>query len=153
MSSPRALLASSLVSAGLVAAAGVGGLVAAGCEKPPPIKSPSGEAIDIVTYEERFALSSDTHDGSFRAERLKRALEMMDKRGVLAMDGAYEVKGVVASSTLTLVVKPSAGKERKITLENCSEEHVCGFFADAQAAGVVERQPQVCKSAKPCDKK
>jgi len=128
------------------------GLVA-GCEKPPPIKSPAGEAIEAVTYEERFALSPDAHEGSFRAERLKKALEMMDKRGLLAMEGSYEVKGVVDSSTLTVVVKPTGGKERRITLKNCSEEHVCGFFTDAQAAGVVDKVPQVCKSAKTCEKK
>jgi len=134
----------------LAAVLAVGSLL--GCEPPPPIKTSTGERIDSVTYEEKFARTTDTHEGSFRGDRLRKALELMEKRGLLEREGTYAAAGVVDTSTLTIVVK-SAAKERRIELRNCAEEHVCGFFADAQSQGVVEKQPVVCKSGKVCDAK
>ncbi|MDB4936489.1 MAG: hypothetical protein JWP87_3461, partial [Labilithrix sp.] len=60
-------------------------LACAACAPPPPIKTSSGEHIGGVSYEERFPLSNDSHDTSFHGDRLRRAVEMMDRAGVIAL--------------------------------------------------------------------
>ncbi len=123
------------------------------CEPAPPIKTASGERLGGVSYEERFPLSNDGHATTFHSDRLRRAVEMMDRAGVISMTGNYEATGVVDKSTLVLTVTTSDNRERTLTVKNCAEPHLCAFFAEAVKSGVVERLPVVCRDGLACVKK
>lgn len=123
------------------------------CEPSAPIKTSSGERIGAVSYEERFPLSNDGHETTFHGDRLRRAVEMMDRAGVISMTGNYEATGVVDRSTLVLTVTTIDNKERKLVVKNCAEPHLCAFFAEAVKSGVADKTPIVCRDALACVKK
>jgi len=127
--------------------------VALACEPAAPIKTSSGERIGGFSYEERFPLSNDGHEKTLHGDHLRRAVEMMDRAGVIAMTGNYEATGVLDKSTLVLTVTTFDNRERKLVVKNCAEPHVCAFFAEAVKSGVVERTPVVCRDAVACVKK
>lgn len=127
-------------------------LLLAACESSPPIKSASGELIDGISFEETFPLSNDVKDTTLRGERLRTAVAMMDKHGVLALKGEYRASGVLEKGTLTIVVKPVAGAERRVVFKSCGQENVCSFFAEATGQGIVEHMPVLCRNPVACDK-
>ena len=135
----------------LYAVLAVGVLVAA-CDPPPPIKSSSGELIDGVSFEESFPLSNDVKEATLHGDRLRSGVALMDKHGVLGLKGDYRANGVLDKSTLTIVIKPVAGAERRVTFRSCAHDAVCAFFDEAAAQGVVEHKPLVCRNSTPCDK-
>lgn len=127
-------------------------IVAVACDPPPPVKSASGELIDGVSFEESFPLSNEVKDASLRGERLRSGVALMDKHGIFALKGDYRATGVLDKSTLTIIVKPVAGQERRATFRSCATDELCAFFEEATAQGVVERKPLVCRSPIPCEK-
>ncbi len=127
-------------------------LLAVACDPPPPIKSSSGELIDGVSFEESFPLSNDVKDVSLHGDRLRSAVALMDKHGVLGLKGDYRASGVLDKSTLTIVIKPVAGAERRVSFRSCSYDAVCAFFDEASAQGIVEHKPLVCRNSTPCEK-
>ena len=128
-------------------------LALASCESSPPIKSSAGELIDGVSFEETFPLSNDVKESSLHGERLRTGVAIMDKYGVLALRGDYRASGVLEKSTLTIIVKPVAGAERRVTFRSCADEKVCKFFDEAAAQGVIEHVALVCRNRIPCDPK
>ena len=151
----RALVYSARVSKppALAALAALVALVAVACESAPPVKAASGERIDGVSFEERFAVSTDTNEISFHGEGLRKAVELMDRAGVMSMSGNYAATGVLDRSKLTLTVRPIGGQPRVLVVKNCAEPHLCAFFTEATKSGVVEKMPVVCRDAPPCAKK
>lgn len=127
--------------------------VAFACEPAAPIKTASGERIGGVSYEERFPLSNDGHETTLRGDRLRKAVEMMDRAGVIAMTGNYEATGVLDKSTLVVTVTTFDNRERKLVVKNCAEPHVCAFFTEAVKSGIADRMPVVCRDALACVKK
>jgi hypothetical protein len=125
-------------------------LAGSACEPPAPVRTAAGELIESVSYEERFALSSDVKETSFHGDRLRRAVELMDRAGVTAMSGDYSAAGVVDKSTLIITVSAAGHRERKIVLRNCADPNVCKFFATAVQSGVVDKTPAVCRDAIAC---
>lgn len=121
------------------------------CESSPPIKSSAGELIDGISFEETFPLSNDVKDASLHGERLRTGVAIMDKYGVLALRGDYRASGVLEKGTLTIIVKPVAGAERRVTFRSCAEENVCKFFEEAAAQGVIEHVALVCRNRIACD--
>jgi len=128
-------------------------LALASCESSPPIKSSAGELIDGVSFEETFPLSNDVKESSLHGERLRTGVAIMDKYGVLALRGDYRASGVLEKSTLTIIVKPVAGAERRVTFRSCADEKVCKFFDEAAAQGVIEHVALVCRNRIACDPK
>jgi len=128
-------------------------LALASCESSPQIKSSAGELIDGVSFEETFPLSNDVKESSLHGERLRTGVAIMDKYGVLALRGDYRASGVLEKSTLTIIVKPVAGAERRVTFRSCADEKVCKFFDEAAAQGVIEHVALVCRNRIPCDPK
>jgi hypothetical protein len=120
------------------------------CQDGPPAKTASGERIDRVVIEERFALSDEVKETVLRNDRLRAALELMDKHGISKLEGTFESKAVVAKGTVTIVVKPTSGAERRIVVKSCVHEDVCPFLEAAVAQRLLERQPVACKSEAPC---
>lgn len=127
--------------------------VALACEPAAPIKTASGERIGGVSYEERFPLSNDGHETTLRGDKLRKAVEMMDRAGVIAMTGNYEANGVLDKSTLVVTVTTFDNRERKLVVKNCAEPHVCAFFTEAVKSGIADRMPVVCRDAIACVKK
>jgi len=125
--------------------------VAIGCESAPPIKSSSGELIDGISFEETFPLSTDVKEASLHGERLRNGVALMDKYGVLGLRGEYRASGVLEKGTMTIVVKPVAGAERRVTFRSCAEENLCKFFEEAAAQGVIEHVALVCRNRIACD--
>lgn len=123
------------------------------CDPPPPIKTSSGERIASVSFEETAPLTTDTRETTFRGDRLRRAVALMDKHGVFGIEGRYEATGVVDKSTLTMTIKGVDGRERVIVAKNCGQEQLCAFFADAVKEGVIEKLPPICRDPAPCTKK
>jgi hypothetical protein len=121
------------------------------CGSPPPVQSSSGEAIEAIEIEERFALSSDARSSSLRGEKLKKALVILERHGLFAQGATFEDRSVVDSTTLTLVVRPQGAPERRIVVRNCAEPRVCAFFRDAAESAIVERAPAVCRAKNACD--
>jgi hypothetical protein len=140
-----------LVTNGWLALALVAALGA--CDEGPPIKTASGERIGGVSYEERFPLSNDVHSVSFHGDRLRRAVELMDKDGVTGLTGEVASTGVLDKSSLTIVVTGTDGRERKLVVKNCAEPHVCAFFAEAVKSGIAEKLPVVCREPVACNTK
>lgn len=128
------------------------GVAGVGCESAPPIKTSSGELIDGITFEETFPLSTEVKDATLHGERLRTGVALMDRHGVFALKGEYRASGVLDKSTLTIVIKPVVGAERRVSFRSCSVENVCAFFGEATAQGVVEHLPIVCRNAVPCEK-
>ena len=128
-------------------------LAAVACEPPPPIKSASGERIESISYEERFPLSTESHEVTFHGDRLRRAVALLDRHGVTALSGEYAATGVLDKSTLVLEVHTAGNGGRKLLLKNCAEPHVCAFFAEAVSSGVVDKLPVVCRDPLACTKK
>jgi hypothetical protein len=118
----------------------------------PPVKTASGERIDRLTIEERFATSDEVKETNLRGERLRTAVELMDKHGVMRLQGDFESKAVVVAGTVTLIVKPTTGAERRIVVKSCAHENVCPFLDAALAKGLIEHKPVACKSEAPCGK-
>lgn len=149
------VLALSLLCPRLLPALALATLVASStaCDPPPPVKSASGERIGSVSYEEKFPLSNDGHEATFRGDRLRRAVELLDKNGVMTLSGDFQASGVLDKSTLVLVVRNTDDKERRLVVKNCAEPHVCAFFAEAVKSGIVERPPVVCRDAVACSAK
>jgi hypothetical protein len=77
---------------------------------------------------------------------------MMDKNGVMALQGEYAASGVLDKSTLVVTITTAGSRERKLVVKNCAETHVCAFFAEAVKSGVAEKTPVVCRDAVPCTK-
>lgn len=127
--------------------------VALACEPAAPIKTASGERIGGVSYEERFPLSNDGHETTLRGDKLRKAVAMMDRAGVIAMTGSYEATGVLDKSTLVVTVTTFDNRERKLVVKNCAEPHVCAFFTEAVKSGIADRMPVVCRDALACVKK
>ncbi len=123
------------------------------CEPSAPIKTAAGERIEGVSYEEHFPLSNDGHETTLRGDRLRRAVEMMDRAGVIAMTGNYAATSVVDKSTLVLTVSTGNKTERRLVVKNCAEPHLCAFFAEAVKSGVADRTPVVCRDAVACAKR
>ena len=126
--------------------------VAIACESSPPIKSASGELIDKIVLEETFPLSNDVKDSSLSGERLRNAVALMDKHHIFDLRGEYKASGVLEKGTLTIVVRPVAGAERRTTFKSCGHESLCAFFAEASAQGVVDHTPVLCRNPVACDK-
>lgn len=126
------------------------GSASVACEPPPPVKSASGERVSEVSYEERFPLSNDGHEVTFHGDRLRRAVELLDKHGAMGLSGDFAATGVLDKSTLVFVVRSADNKERKVVVKNCAEAHLCTFFADAVKSGLVEKTPVVCREAVAC---
>ncbi len=124
------------------------------CAPTKPIRTASGEMIDGVSIEERFPLSPDAHEVSFHGDKLRKAVELLDQHGVIALTGSYEpAKNVLDKGTVTVVFHSPDNRQRTIVVKNCAEPHVCAFFADALKSGITERAPVVCRDAVACIKK
>jgi hypothetical protein len=119
------------------------------CGDGPPIRTASGEHVTGVSYEERFPLSSDTHETTFHGDRLRRAVEMMDRTGMIAMSGTYQAIGALDKSMLIVTIT-AENTQRKLVIKNCAEPTVCGFFANAVKSELVDKAPVVCRDAIPC---
>jgi hypothetical protein len=124
--------------------------LALGCDT--PVKTASGEHIDTVTIEERFATSDKVKETSLRGARLRAAVDLMDKHGVTGLKGTFESKAVMNTGTVTLIVKPSSGAERRTVVSSCVQENVCPFLEAAKASGLIEHTPVACKTEAPCAK-
>ncbi len=122
------------------------------CDPPPPVKNAKGERIDKIELREDFATSEDPREISFNGDALRKAVELMDKRGVFDMSGSYAAKDTMHQATLVLVVKSTDGKERRIEVKDCAEPKICGFLADLESAGKFERRPVVCRSSNSCSR-
>lgn len=109
--------------------------------------------VGSVSYEERFPLSNDAHDVTLHGDRLRRAVELMDKSGVMALEGDFAATGVLDKSTLAIVITTTDGRARKIVVKNCAEPHVCAFFAEAVKRGIAEKTPVVCREPVACKEK
>ena len=127
-------------------------LAISACDQGPPVKTASGERLDRITIEERFATSDEVKETTLQGDRLRVAVELMDKRGATGLTGTFESKAVVASGTVTITIKPVSGAERRIVVKSCVHENVCGFLDDALAKGLIEHKPVACKSEAPCGK-
>jgi hypothetical protein len=131
----------------------LGVAVIAACDSGPPIKTASGELIDSIKFEETFPLSNDVKDSSLGGgERLRNGVALMDKHRLFDLRGEFKASGVLDKGTLTIVVKPASGAERRSTFKSCGHEGVCAFFAEASASGVVDHTPVLCRNPVPCDK-
>ena len=120
------------------------------CDPPPPVKNAKGETIASVELREDFATNDDPREVTFHGETLKKAVELMDKRGVFDLSGDYAAKPTMHQATLTLLVKAEGGKERRVVVKDCAEPTICGFLADLESAGKFERRPVVCRSSNAC---
>jgi len=120
------------------------------CQDGPPAKTAAGEHIDRVVIEEEFAMSDQVKKTTLSGDKLRTALELMDKHGVTKLEGTFESKSVVAKGTVTIVVKPTSGAERRIVVNSCVHETVCPFLEAAVAQKLLDRQPVACKSEAPC---
>ena len=124
----------------------------AACSDGPPVKTASGERIQKLTIEERFTLSDEVKETTLRSERLRSAVELMEKHGVMRLSGTFESKAVVQTGTVTLIVAPASGPERRIVVNSCAHENVCPFLDAALEKGLIERRPMACRSQAPCGK-
>jgi hypothetical protein len=120
------------------------------CSSGPPIKTTSGEVIEGVTYEERFPLSTDVHEVTFRGDRLRTAVALMDQAQVIGMTGDFQAPAGVDKSTLVVTIHGAENRVRQIFVKNCAEEHVCAFFAAAVKSDIVEKAPAVCRDGVRC---
>ena len=125
-------------------------LLACACSSGPPIKTASGEVIEGVSYEERSPLSPDVQEVTFRGDRLREAVALMDRAEVIGMSGSFQATNVVDKSTLVITIRGAEHRERKILVKNCAEPHVCAFFAAAVKSDVVEKVPVVCRDGVRC---
>lgn len=130
-------------------------VVALACESGPPVKTASGQRVAGVTIEERFPLSDNVYEMAFRGERLRKAVELMDKHGVFALSGSYEASGALDTSTVTITIvsgeeKDKGDKERRIVVKNCAETKFCAFAEEAKTTGIIDKQPKVCRTAQAC---
>lgn len=105
--------------------------------------------IERVTIEESFATSDQTNETTLRGDRLRAGVELMDKHGVTALNGSFEGKSVHAG-TVTVIVKPQGGAERRIVVKSCAHENVCPFLDAVQAKGLLEHKPVACKTEAAC---
>ena len=128
------------------------GALVVGCSDAPPVKTASGERIERLTIEERFATSDEVKETNLRSERLRTAVDLMDEHGVTQLTGTFDSKAVVHTGSVTLLVKPVDGKERRIVVQSCAQKNVCPFLDAAFAKGLIEHKPVACKSEAPCDK-
>jgi hypothetical protein len=128
-------------------------MLAAACSSK-PVMDARGEPVTEIRFEERFALDAEGKSKSFRGDELKQTVELLDKNGVLALDGTFAATGVVDQSQVDVVVVTGAnggrGEGRRIVVKNCAEPHLCAFFADAKKSGLVEHIPGVCRDTTPC---
>src|SRR5205823_13682781 len=82
----------------------VGCLVAwTACEPPAPVKNAKGERITSVELREEFATSEDPREVTFHGDAMRKAVELMDKRGVFDLSGTYAAKDTMHQATLVLV--------------------------------------------------
>lgn len=124
------------------------------CAPTTPIKTASGELVDGVAFEEHFPLSKDGREVTLHGDKLKAAVQLLDKHGVIGMNGNYEPsKSVLDKGTLVVSVHSPDDKQRSVTVKNCAEPHVCAFFAEAVQTGVTDKTPVVCREAVACTKK
>ena len=121
--------------------------LAFGCDPSPPIRTSTAQYIKTIEYQESFARSDNTTSVTFRGERLKKAVELMDKHEVFRLYGTHEAKGVLDSGTLTIVVRDDDKRDFVITVKNCAQTKVCAFMKEANDIGLVERLPLVCKQS------
>jgi hypothetical protein len=120
------------------------------CSSGPPAKTASGEVIEGITYEERFPRTPDVHEVSFKGERLRKAVALMDSTGVTGLEGSFNAAGVLDQSTLILTIHGAEQRKRTIVVKNCAEQHVCAFFAMAVKGEIVEKAPVVCRDSVRC---
>lgn len=125
-------------------------VLACSCSSGPPIKTASGEVIEGVNYEERSPLSPDVHEVTFRGDRLREAVALMDRAGVMGLSGSFQATQVVDKSTLVLTIRGADHRVRKLLVKDCAEPHVCAFFAAAVKSDVVEKAPVVCRDGVLC---
>jgi hypothetical protein len=122
----------------------------AACEPPPPVKTASGERLESVSVEESFPVNPDVKETRLTGDRLRAAVALMDKHGVTGMTGTLSAKGVVDSGSVSVVVRPVGGSERRVTARSCVEPKLCAFLDEALAQHLIERRPVACKSAATC---
>ena len=123
-----------------------------GCSDAPPVKTAAGERLERLTIEERFATSDEVKETNLRGERLRTAVDLMDEHGVSGLTGTFESKAVVHTGSVTLIIKPTEGAERRIAVQSCAHENVCPFLDAALAKGLLEHKPLACKSGARCEK-
>ena len=128
-----------------------GCLMVLGCGSGPPVKTSSGESIDRVTIEERFATSDEVKETNLRSDRLRTAIELMEQHGVMSLSGSFASK-TVHTASVTVIVKPAEGAERRIVVQSCAHENVCPFLEAALAKRLIEHRPMACRSEAPCAK-
>jgi hypothetical protein len=126
------------------------GLCFFACSSGPPIKTASGEVIEAVTYEERTPHSTDVHEVTFKGDRLRTAVALMDRLAVIGMSGDFQADGREDRNTLVVTIRGAENRERKIFVKNCAEEHVCAFFAAAVRSDIVDKAPDVCREGNRC---
>ena len=112
----------------------------------------SGERIERLTIEERFATSDEVKETNLRSERLRTAVALMDEHGVTGLNGTFDSKAVVNTGSVTLIIKPAEGTERRIVVQSCVQKNVCPFLDAALSKGLIERRPLACKSDASCEK-
>lgn len=118
-----------------------------GCDPSPPIRNANAQYLKSIEYQETFARSDNTTNVTFRGDRLKKAVELMDKHEVFKLYGKHEAKGVLDSATLTIIVHDDDKREFVIAVKNCAQTKVCAFMKEATDIGLVERLPLVCKQS------
>ncbi|MBX3190548.1 MAG: hypothetical protein KF819_26340 [Labilithrix sp.] len=126
---------------------------ATACKPPPPVTTASGEQVERITLQERFALSTDVKGERLDGERLRKGLPIMERTGAFSVEGDYATSGVVDKSTLTVTITFAGGREHRAALANCAEPKICAFVSEAIKEKLLEREPAVCKSEKVCAKK
>ncbi|MDB4944283.1 MAG: hypothetical protein JWP97_3817 [Labilithrix sp.] len=126
-------------------------LASAACDSGPPVRSASGEIVESVTFEERFALTNDAaSEVRFGGERLRKAMPLLEKTGVSALSGSFSAGHVLDKSTMTITFEGAQKKTRTVTVKNCAEPHVCAFFEQARKEGFVDKLPAVCRGTTAC---
>ena len=121
------------------------------CDGGPPVKSASGERIEHLSIEESFPTSDEVKETTLRGDKLRTAIELMEKHGAFDLKGTFESKAGVANGTVTLAVKPVGASERRIVVKSCVHKNVCAFLGEAVEQKLLPRLPVACKSTATCD--
>ena len=125
-------------------------VLACSCD-PPPARTASGELIDSVAWQERFARTNDARDTRLTGKALEKAVPLLDQNQVTALHGEFAASGKIDEASLVFTVQARNKPERTVIMKNCAETHVCAFLKAAVRDGVTERLPGLCKSAPPCN--
>lgn len=120
-----------------------------GCDGP-SARTASGEALDFVAWQERFARTNEARETRLTGKGLEKAVPLLDQNQVTSLHGEYAAFGKVDEASLVFTVQVHDKPERIVIMKNCAETHVCAFLKAAVRDGVVEKLPGLCKSAGPC---